>query len=198
MTVYASALGGGNPNPPAGGRGQAGRAGGAGQAGRAGAAGQDAAPRTPNPGTGTGPLAEAAQKQHPSIQAIDISDLAHPKLIATWDLSDEPGMPKSGTHDLDVNDAGTRAYTNTGWTIDGVRHQGLTILDTTEVQERKPNPKIHRVSSFNWGPPENFGGTHSSQLVTIKGRQYVICEDETMGANAAAPWGWARIVDVTD
>ena len=81
---------------------------------------------------------------------------------------------------------------NSSWSIDGVRHQGLTILDTTEVQDRKPNPKIRRISSFNWGPPENFGGSHSSEFVNIKGRQYVICEDETMGANSAAPWGWAR------
>ena len=134
----------------------------------------------------------------PSISAVDISDLKNPKLLATWDLKDEPGMPKSGTHDLDLNVSGTRAYTNTNWTIDGVRHQGLTILDLSEVQERKPNAKIRRISSFNWGPPENFGISHSAQLVTIKGRQYVLCLDETMGANAAAPWGWGRIVDVTE
>jgi hypothetical protein len=133
-----------------------------------------------------------------TLYAIDLTDLAKPKLITTWDLSQEPGMPKSGMHDLDLNPSGTRGYTNTRWVIDGVRHQGLTILDLTEVQQRKPNPKIRRISSFNWGPPENFGGTHSAQFVTIKGRQYVIAEDETMGVNAAAPWGWARIIDVTD
>jgi hypothetical protein len=134
----------------------------------------------------------------PALQAIDITDLANPKLIATWELKDEPGMPRSGMHDLDVNKAGTRAYTNSRWDIDGVRHQGLTILDTTEVQERRPNPKIRRISSFNWGPPENFGGTHSAQLVKIKGREYLIALDETMGGNAVAPWGWGRILDITD
>ncbi|MCC7416877.1 MAG: hypothetical protein IT176_07005, partial [Acidobacteria bacterium] len=138
------------------------------------------------------------QDRPPALLAIDIGDLQSPKQIASWSLGDEPGMPKSGMHDLDVNEEGTRAYTNSSWTIDGVRHQGLTILDTSEVQERRPAPKIRRISSFNWGPPENFGGTHSSAYVTIKGRQYVICEDETMGTNAAAPWGWARIIDVTD
>ncbi len=141
-------------------------------------------PDRPNPG--------------PTLEAIDITDLKNPKLLASWDLKDEPGMPPSGMHDLDVNDEGTRAYTNTRWIIDGVRHQGLTILDISEVQERKPNPKIRRISSFNWGPPENFGGTHSAELVTIQGRQYLIALDETMGANAAAPWGWGRIVDVTE
>jgi hypothetical protein len=134
----------------------------------------------------------------PSISAVDITDLKNPKLVATWDLQDEPGMPKSGVHDLDVNDAGTRAYLNANWTIDGLRHQGLTILDTTEVQERRAKPQMRRISSFNWGPPENFGISHSAELVTISGRQYVIALDETMGANAAAPWGWGRIIDVTE
>jgi hypothetical protein len=137
-------------------------------------------------------------KGRPSVIAVDISDLANPKELTRWDLAMEPGMPESGMHDLDINDAGTRGYTNTSWEIDGVRHQGLTILDFTEVQERKPNPVIRRISSFNWGPPENFGGTHSAEYITIKGRQYVICLDETMGANAAAPWGWGRILDVTE
>jgi hypothetical protein len=137
-------------------------------------------------------------KGRPSVIAVDISDLANPKELARWDLSMEPGMPESGMHDLDINDAGTRGYTNTSWEIDGVRHQGLTILDFTEVQERRPNPQIRRISSFNWGPPENFGGTHSAEYITIKGRQYVIALDETMGANAAAPWGWGRIIDVTE
>ncbi len=133
-----------------------------------------------------------------SLIAVDVSDMANPKLLATWDLNHEPGMPQSGMHDLDVNDEGTRAYANARWMVDNVRHQGLTILDTSEVQERRPDPKIQRISSFNWGPPENFGGTHSAQLVKIKGRQYVIAMDETMGEGAVAPWGWARIIDVTD
>ena len=137
-------------------------------------------------------------KGRPSVIAVDITDLANPKELTRWDLSHEPGMPESGMHDLDINDAGTRGYTNTSWEIDGVRHQGLTILDFTEVQERRPSPVIRRISSFNWGPPENFGGTHSAEYITIHGRQYVIALDETMGANAAAPWGWGRIIDVTE
>ena len=151
-----------------------------------------------NPNPNAPPPAPGTPKPGPALVAIDVTDLSKPKEIARWDLSDEPGMPKSGMHDLDVNEDGTRAYSNTWWNIDGVRHQGLTVLDTSEVQQRKPNAKIRRISSFNWGPPENFGITHSAQLMTIKGRQYVICLDETMGASAAAPWGWGRIIDVTD
>ncbi len=133
-----------------------------------------------------------------ALIAVDISDPANPELLATWDLNHEPGMPKSGMHDLDVNEEGTRAYTNLSWVVDNVRHQGLTILDISEIQDRKPDPQMRRISSFNWGPPENFGGTHSTELVKIAGRRYAITMDETMGADARAPWGWARIIDVTD
>ncbi len=133
-----------------------------------------------------------------ALMAIDVTDPANPTLITTWDLSQEPGMPNSGMHDLDLSADGTRGYTNTYWTVDNVRHQGLSILDLSEVQERRPDPEIRRISSFNWGPPENFGITHSAQLVKIKGRDYVIAMDETMGADARAPWGWARIIDVTE
>ena len=133
-----------------------------------------------------------------ALTAVDVTDPANPTLITTWDLSQEPGMPESGIHDLDVNEDGTRGYANARWMVDNVRHQGLTILDLTEVKERRPDAKIRRISSFNWGPPENFGGTHSAELIKIKGRKYVIAQDETMGANASAPWGWARIIDVND
>jgi hypothetical protein len=138
-------------------------------------------------------------KKGPAVAAIDITELSKPTLIATWDQSDEPGRPKGAMHDLDVNDEGTRLYGATrDGSIDGVKHQGFSILDTTEVQQRKPNAKMRRISSFNWGPPENFGNSHSIEYLTIKGRQYVIALDETMGANAVAPWGWGRILDVTE
>ncbi len=133
-----------------------------------------------------------------ALMAIDVTDPSQPNLIATWDLSHEPGMPNSGMHDLDLSSDGNRAYTNTYWHIDNVRHQGLSILDLSEVQGRQSDPEIRRISSFNWGPPENFGITHSAQLVKIKGREYVIAMDETMGADARAPWGWSRIIDVTE
>jgi hypothetical protein len=146
-----------------------------------------------------------ADEKGDALSAIDVTDLAHPRLITTWDLSQEPGMPKSGMHDLDVNDEGTRAYCNVSWMVDGVTHQGLTILDTTAVAQRAAAGKIRRISSFNWGPPENFGYTHSSQLARINGRPYVITEDETMGDQGGpdnhgvgAPWGWARIIDISD
>ncbi len=140
-----------------------------------------------------------------ALMAIDMSDMANPTLIASWDLSHEPGMPESGMHDLEVNADGTRAYGNYNYLVDNEVQQGLVVLDTSEVAERRTDAQIRRISSFNWGPPENFGYTHSSHLVKIAGRDYVIAMDETMGDRGGpdnhgvgAPWGWARIIDIND
>jgi hypothetical protein len=133
-----------------------------------------------------------------ALQVVDVTDMSNPTLLTTYDLSQEPGMPESGVHDLDVNAGGTRAYLNLGWEDeDGVDHDGLTIVDTTEVANRVPNPSITRISTFNWTPPEGFGGSHSAQLANIEGRQYIIAMDETF-TTQRCPWGWARIIDITE
>lgn len=133
-----------------------------------------------------------------ALQVVDVTDMSSPTLLTTYDLSQEPGMPESGIHDLDVNPEGTRAYLNLGWDDeDGVDHDGLTIVDTTEVANRVPNPTIRRISTFNWTPPEGFGGSHSAQLANIEGRQYIIAMDETFTTNRC-PWGWARVIDITE
>lgn len=82
-----------------------------------------------------------------SILVIDVSDPSNPELLTSWDLSDVPGMPNSSVHDLDVNAEGTRAYLNIGFEDqNGVDHEGLAIVDTTEVEERRPNPTIELIS----------------------------------------------------
>ena len=60
--------------------------------------------------SGTGVAQPGEPDPGPTPQAIDISVLAKPTLIASWDLAQEPGMPRSGMHDLDVNASGTRGY----------------------------------------------------------------------------------------
>ena len=143
----------------------------------------------------------------PSLSVVDISDKASPALITTWDLSDEAGMPASAIHDLHVSPDGTRAYVNL-WTPrlgvgNGGAEVGLAILDTSEVAAWKsgmPRPTIRRISRIiYWGPPMP-GNSHSTQLVKIKGRKYVLTENE--GASGApdnqCPGGWAQIIDVND
>ncbi len=134
-----------------------------------------------------------------TLIVTDISDPKNPKALTTWDLSQEPGMPKSGMHDLDFNDEGTRAYGSVKWVQDGIQHKGMTILDISEVTARRPNPKIRRISSFNWGPPEEHGITHTTiGPLTINGRPFVLCADETGGSGSTADpaRGWGRLIDI--
>jgi LVIVD repeat-containing protein len=135
----------------------------------------------------------------PAISVVDASNRDNPVLLTTWDLSDEPGMPESAVHDLDVSPDGTRAYVNiirTAQSADG----GLAILDTSEVANWRPGmprPTIRRISRIlYWGPPM-AGASHSAQLVKIKGRKYVLTENEgTGGSVGGCPAGWAQILDV--
>lgn len=132
----------------------------------------------------------------PTLMVVDASDKDNPFLITTWDLRDEPGMPESSAHDMDISPDGTRIYLNIR--VPGVAN-GLAILDSSEVASWRPGmptPTIRRVSPFvNWNPDP--GGTHSAQLVKIRGRKYVLAQDETFNT-VGCPWGWARIIDVNN
>jgi hypothetical protein len=137
----------------------------------------------------------------PAIQVIDASDPSNPALLTTWELSDEPGMEgvESDSHDLDVSPDGTRAYINirTLTRPDGSREGGLAILDTSEVaawEPGMPRPTIRLLSRVLYWHPPVPGGSHSAQLVTIRGREYVLVMNEGGGC----PAGWAQIIDVND
>jgi hypothetical protein len=132
----------------------------------------------------------------PSIVVVDASDRDRPVQITTWDLRDEGTGMESNIHDLDISADGTRAYVNLQAPGLG---SGLAILDTSEVAAwlpGMPRPVIRRISPLvNWDPDP--GGSHSALLVKIRGRKYVLAQDETFNT-AICPWGWARIIDVTD
>ena len=142
----------------------------------------------------------------PSLMVIDVKDMAHPRLLTTWDMSNEPGMPKSVAHDLSIlgeDDAlagdGTRIYVNVqlsqaiSWPP---TRNGMVILDTSEVAAGKPTPVLHRVGPvLTWPLPA--GLSHSTYIVSIAGRRYILAQDETF-TTAYCPWGSARIIDVTD
>src|SRR5207302_1940922 len=133
----------------------------------------------------------------PSIMVIDVQDMAHPRLLTTWDLSDEAGMPKSIAHDLSIlgeDDAlagdGTRIYVNLQLSqaiSTPPTRNGMVILDTSEVVGGKPNPVLHRIGPvLTWGLPA--GLSHSTFIVRIAGRRYVLAMDETFRTDFC-PWG---------
>jgi hypothetical protein len=149
--------------------------------------------------TQNSPSRAVSPEKPPALSVIDATDKSNPVLLTTWNLSDEPGMPRAAIHDLDISPDGRRAYINlrSQDPPDGIG-QGVMILDTSEIADGVRRPKIRRISRLEvQRPPDTFTNTHSAQLVTIAGRPYVLAMDETF-TTARCPWGWARIVDVSD
>jgi hypothetical protein len=142
--------------------------------------------------------------------AIDISNTTHPLLLATWTLG--AGVL---AHGLSVSDDGNRAYvtldTDPGVVPDFATlpaTNGLLILDTSEIQSRKPNPQFKPVGQVVWKD-----GGHAQHTIPIKigGNAYIVAVDESGsgGLNGMAGWqeacaaglspfNMARIVDAND
>jgi len=115
-----------------------------------------------------------------TIVALDIKNLLAP--IPIW-------FGRYESHGLSLSDDGNRAYVakdaNSG-TL------GLTILDTTQVQNRTPNPQVPEVSFLTW---KGISIPQNTVPITIKGRPYVLESDE-FGAQVET--GGARLIDISD
>jgi hypothetical protein len=135
----------------------------------------------------------------PCIAVIGLDDLSHPTTIGTYGATYH-------CHDLDLSRDGTRAYIgsygtiaeavatlnplptdNLGTSANPTGPRGLEIVDTSEIQSRKTNPKIRRIGVLNSGRP------HSQLVTQIRGRRFVFGSNEGSCAS-----GGARAVDVTE
>jgi len=150
--------------------------------------------------------------------AIDMADQTHPTLVSTFrnpfarNVQPLPNLVIDGTvHGLSVSDDGNRAYfvsLGPGNPDPAVTpNNGLLIVDTSEIQARKPNPQMKLISSLFW----KDGGTAQHTInVKIGGKPYIIFVDEAgsggnnpngwlaaCGANLPA-WPFARIIDIND
>jgi hypothetical protein len=122
-----------------------------------------------------------------SMSAVDISDPRLPKTLWTSE--------EYSTHGLTLSPDGRRAYL-------GSTQHGLIILDTSEIQDRKPEPQVREVSRLTWS---NKTIPQNAIPVTIKGKPYVVEVDEYSkgedGEGVAAHGdrvGAARIIDISD
>ncbi len=139
--------------------------------------------------------------------AIDVTDTTKPKLIASFQL---PFAPTAIGHGLSVSDDGNRGY----FTSDGrltapqivdpaaPAINGLVIYDLSDIQARKPNATAKVISSLYW---KDGGGAQSTIHVMIKGKPYLIFNDESGTATLATacgigmnPFPLARIIDISD
>jgi hypothetical protein len=140
--------------------------------------------------------------QSGTIVAVDVSDPRLPALLAV--------APEETAHGFNLSpDGRTLYYADVGPT------PGLTILDVSEVQARRPMPEIRRISHLTW---DTVSIPQTALPVTIAGRPYLIEVDEFAATSFAsnptrnAVWhyltgtnadpadlvGAARIIDVAD
>jgi hypothetical protein len=119
-----------------------------------------------------------------SITAIDVSNLRDPHVL--W-------QGAIVSHGMTLSDDGNRAY------IADPTGRNLLILDTSEIQARKENPKTREVSRLTWAPasiPQN------AIPFTRDGHPYVLEFDEynaaTLGSGSPDEVGAGRIIDIGD
>ena len=116
------------------------------------------------------------------LTAIDVSDPSLP--LQLW-------RDRYVAHGMSLRDDGKRAYLAT--------RAGLVILDTTEIQERVPDPTVSVVSTLDWYP---MSTPQMTIPVTIGGRAYLIEMDEFAATSEGSPFedlvGAARIIDIAD
>jgi hypothetical protein len=111
-----------------------------------------------------------------TLVAVDISNPVLP--VPIW-------FGNYDSHGLSIRADGNRAYVaGTG--------SGLTILDTTQIQERVLNPTVPVVARLQWN---SMSIPQNAIPITIKGHPYLVEIDE-FGAQEEV--GAGRIIDIAD
>jgi hypothetical protein len=114
------------------------------------------------------------------LTAVDLSDPALPQVIWTG-TSWKP-------HGVSVSNDG-----NTLYMADVSDRAGLTVLDVSQIQARKPNPGVTAISHLTWSEvsiPQN------ATPFERDGHQYLVETDEFGGGGS--PIGAARIINIDD
>lgn len=111
-----------------------------------------------------------------TISALDITDPSHPKVIARWRTTD-PRLVRF--HGAAVSDDGNtlyftigyHTYAKVGGKVVASPGQGIGVLDVSEVQARKPNPRITLI-----GEPLFWSDIVHNQFIhpfAVKGHRYL-------------------------
>jgi hypothetical protein len=119
-----------------------------------------------------------------SITAIDLTDPKKPHVV--W-------QGQEYSHGMSLSPDGDRAY------IADAVGGDMLILDTSEIQDRKPNPQVREISRMTWKTatiPQN------AIPIVVDGHRYVLEFDEyAFRFNGSTPpdtVGAARIIDIGD
>jgi hypothetical protein len=117
-------------------------------------------------------------------------DVTNPKLPVTITVFN------SFSHGMTISEDGTRGYM-------AARGVGVSILDLSDIQWRKPNPQVHEISQLTW---DTMSVPQVAIPITIGGHPYLVEIDEfSVGQNGGSlpaangpRVGAARIIDIAD
>jgi hypothetical protein len=118
-----------------------------------------------------------------SITAIDVTDPKAPHVV--WQ-----GQVLS--HGMSLSPDGNRAY------VASATEHEMAILDTSEIQARKPDPQVREISRLTW---QRASIPQNAIPFTKKGHPYVLEVDEYSAATSGGDSenvGAARIIDIAD
>jgi hypothetical protein len=129
-----------------------------------------------------------------SLLVADVSEARAGRFdeVASWTTTFPDPEPGDGLHSLSVSNDGTRAYL-------AFLTAGFFVLDTSEVARGLVDPSIRTITPLANRVQWPGRGAHSA--VKIPGRDVVLTTDEVYGGpgpDDGCPWGWARLIDVSD
>ncbi len=147
----------------------------------------------------------------PSIIAVDVTDPTNPAEIPGGLFTFPPPPADGGVcddclanstlHDLEFSKDGNTAYI----TMFGVgSNNGFAILDVSDFQQRRANPKYRVISQLIWD--DGSFGAQNALPITIAGNPYILFTDEAgagfLGAAACLQGisanGFPRLIDISD
>lgn len=149
-----------------------------------------------------------------AYHAIDVTNTAKPKLIATYPIANLGLLAGTLPHGLSVSNDGNRMYGVVlhvavgSVSAESEVNNGFAIFDTSEVQARKPNAQIKLVSKVLY---RDGAAAQHTIPISVNGKPYVVMVDEwgsagpgdtnnvkVSCANGVSPFPMARIYDVSD
>jgi hypothetical protein len=101
--------------------------------------------------------------------------------------------PTGGLHSLSVSNDGTRAYF-------ALLNGGFAVVDTSDFAAGRPLPQPRPITLNEARPVWPGPGAHSAIKLWNKDWAYVSDEvyGTATGAGHGCPWGWARMIDISD
>jgi hypothetical protein len=124
--------------------------------------------------------------------AVDIANPSKPRAIARWDLA-TLGLANAVIHGISISADGNRAYASIAYIPRSLEEvadpnstlkNGFVVLDTSEVQARKPNAQIRLVSTVVY---KDGAQTQHQLPIRVKGRPYLVQVDEAGSGGLGAP-----------